>query len=45
VTAAPPCNVAPTAVNGVSYYQCGAAWYAASYGSDGLVYMPVPAPQ
>jgi hypothetical protein len=36
--------VAPTAVNGVSYYNCGASWYAASYGSDGLVYMPVPPP-
>jgi hypothetical protein len=45
VTAAPPCNVAPTSINGVSYYQCGASWYASGYGSDGLVYVPVPAPR
>jgi hypothetical protein len=44
VTAAPPCNVAPTAINGVTYYNCGSTWYAAGYGGDGLVYVPVPPP-
>jgi hypothetical protein len=40
----PPCNVAPVAVKDVSYYQCGATWYAAGYGSSGVVYMPVQPP-
>ena len=43
-TVPPPCNVAPVAVNGVPYYQCGATWYTAGYGSAGVVYMPVPPP-
>jgi hypothetical protein len=41
---APPCNVAPVPVSGVPYYQCGAAWYAAGYGSTGVVYVPVQPP-
>jgi hypothetical protein len=44
-TAAPPCSVAPVAVNGVSYYNCGSSWYAAGYGSSGVVYVPVAPPQ
>jgi hypothetical protein len=36
--------VAPTAINGVTYYNCGSTWYAAGYGGDGLVYVPVPPP-
>jgi hypothetical protein len=42
---APPCSVAPTNIGGVEYYQCGAAWYQAGYGSTGVVYMPVAAPR
>jgi len=37
---APPCNIAPVAVNDVPYYMCGATWYAAGYASGGVVYMP-----
>jgi hypothetical protein len=43
-TAAPPCNVAPVPVSVVPYYKCGATWYTAGYGSNGVVYMPVPPP-
>ncbi len=35
---APPCNVAPIAVNEVPYYKCGATWFATGYGSGGVVY-------
>jgi hypothetical protein len=41
---APPCNVAPIAVQDVPYYKCGAAWYATGYGSGGVVYTQVPPP-
>jgi hypothetical protein len=41
---APPCNVAAVPVSGVPYYKCGATWYTAGYGSNGVVYMPVPPP-
>jgi hypothetical protein len=41
---APPCNIAPVAVQDVPYYKCGATWYAAGYASSGVVYMPVPPP-
>jgi hypothetical protein len=42
--AAPPCNVAPTVVNGASYYNCGSTWYSAGYGNGGVVYVPVAPP-
>jgi hypothetical protein len=29
----------------VTYYKCGTTWYAAGYGSSGVVYTPVPPPQ
>ncbi|AXF11193.1 hypothetical protein CUJ91_25215 [Paraburkholderia graminis] len=41
---APPCNVAPIAVNEVPYYKCGATWFATGYGSGGVVYTQVPPP-
>jgi hypothetical protein len=41
---APPCNIAPIPVSGVPYYKCGPTWYTAGYGSNGVVYMPVPPP-
>ena len=42
--AAPPCNIAPVAVNGVAHYYCGTTWYAASYASNGVVYVPTASP-
>jgi hypothetical protein len=39
-----PCTPNTTVVSGVTYYQCGTAWYTQAYGSSGVMYMPVPAP-
>jgi len=34
-----------TVVQGVTYYQCGTSWYTQAYGSNGVIYTPVPSPQ
>lgn len=39
-----PCTPNTAVVNGVTYYQCGTTWYTQAYGSNGVMYMPVPAP-
>ncbi|MGZ5628965.1 MAG: hypothetical protein ACXWFA_19815 [Methylobacter sp.] len=39
-----PCNPNTTVVRGMTYYQCGSAWYTQAYGNSGVVYTPVPAP-
>lgn len=39
-----PCSPNTSEVNGVTYYQCGSDWYTQAYGSNGVIYQPVPAP-
>ncbi|MEO8307685.1 MAG: hypothetical protein ABI616_06550 [Pseudomonadota bacterium] len=46
-TAAPatlPCAPIITAVDGVTYFQCGGQHYVQAYGGTGPIYMPVPPP-
>jgi len=40
-----PCTPNVTTLDGVTYYQCGSAWYTQAYGANGAMYVPVPAPQ
>jgi hypothetical protein len=39
-----PCTPNTKVVSGVTYYQCGSAWYTQAYGSSGVMYIPVAAP-
>jgi hypothetical protein len=39
-----PCNPNMAVVKGVTYFQCGTAWYTQAYGNTGVIYMPVSAP-
>ena len=39
-----PCTPNTAVYKGVTYYQCGTTWYEQAYGSNGVIYMPVPPP-
>jgi hypothetical protein len=42
--AALPPGCTPTQISGVSYFRCGATWFAPTYGANGTFYRVVPAP-